>query len=340
MRSYFCGEFGGRSYLKEVGDRFLIQLPKDDAVELLMREVEGILVFGRVQLTTSVLGSCLRLGIGVTFLSQMGDYKGSLVDQGGSHLGRVRSQFGAGRLWGVEVARSIVLGKLANSRVLLMRLNRGRDLAGVTAAIEGLEMDGRRLREMGRAEDEVTIDRVRGYEGAGAARYFGALGLLIVNAGFEWNGRSFHPPKDPFNSLLSFGYTLLMNGVLGMIMAEGLNAGVGNLHGTERERTDLAFDLMEEWRSVIVDSLVMELVNKKIIKPTDFTWGDEAGGIYLTKGARRVFLKQFEDRMCRLMTHPDVKEQVSYRRAIQLQVRRYVKAVVEQGVYEPYRRMG
>jgi CRISP-associated protein Cas1 len=118
-----------------------------------------------------------------------------------------------------------------------------------------------------------------------------------------------------------------------------LNAGVGHLHGRERERSDLAFDLMEEWRSVIVDSLVMELVNKRIIKPTDFTWADEEGGIYLTKGARRIFLKRFEDRMCMQMSHPDVKVQVSYRRAIHLQVKRYVRAVLGQGVYEPYRRL-
>jgi CRISP-associated protein Cas1 len=73
-------------------------------------------------------------------------------------------------------------------------------------------------------------------------------------------------------------------------------------------------------------------------KVTDFDWVSEEGGIYLTKRARRVFLKQFEDRMCLLMSHPDVGEQISYRRAIQLQVRRYVRAVVEQGEYVPYRR--
>ena len=325
--------------VREVGDRFSIVLPGEAAVELLMREVSGILVFGNVQLTTPVLGACLRLGIGVTFLGQMGGYKGSLVDERGGTLGRVRAQFLAGESWELEVARAIVLGKLWNSRMLLMRLNRKRGLEGVAAVCAGLEADMAKLRGMERTGDAVTIDRIRGYEGAGAARYFSGLGLLISGAGFEWGGRSFHPPKDPFNSLLSFGYTLLMNGVLGMILVEGLNAGVGVLHGRERERVDLAFDLMEEWRSVIVDSLVMEVVNKGVIKVTDFSWVSEEGGIYLTKRAKRVFLKQFEDRMCLLMSHPDVGEQVSYRRAIQLQVRRYVRAVEQQGVYEPFRRL-
>jgi CRISP-associated protein Cas1 len=96
---------------------------------------------------------------------------------------------------------------------------------------------------------------------------------------------------------------------------------------------------MEEWRSVIVDGLVMDVVNHGVIGPTDFEWVTEAGGIYLTKRARRVFLKRFEDRMCGLMSHPDVQEQVSYRRAIQLQVRRYARAVVAGEMYEPFRRL-
>lgn len=93
------------------------------------------------------------------------------------------------------------------------------------------------------------------------------------------------------------------------------------------------------WQSVIVDNVVLNVINRKIIRPTDFSWVNEAGGIYLTKQARRVFLKQFEDRMCTLMTHPDVKEQVSYRRAIQLQVRRYARAVETGTIYEPFRRV-
>jgi CRISP-associated protein Cas1 len=114
---------------------------------------------------------------------------------------------------------------------------------------------------------------------------------------------------------------------------------LGNLHGTEREKAFLGFDLMEEWRSVIVDTLVLDVVNHKVLNPTDFTWATEAGGIYLTKQARRVFLKRFEDRMNCPVSHPDVQTQVSYRRAVQLQVKRYAKAVLGNQMYEPFRRV-
>lgn len=121
-------------------------------------------------------------------------------------------------------------------------------------------------------------------------------------------------------------------------MAEGLNLYLGNLHGAERQKAYLAFDLMEEFRSPVVDSLVLRLINQKIIRPTDFTWPKENQGVYLTNPARRIFLKHFEKRMTATVTHPDVKDPVSYRRVIHLQVQRYKRAVLSQSPYEAFQR--
>jgi CRISPR-associated protein Cas1 len=141
------------------------------------------------------------------------------------------------------------------------------------------------------------------------------------------------------NSLLSFGYTLLLNNVFSLLLAEGLNPYLGSLHGAERQKAYLAFDAMEEFRSPIVDTLVMKLVNQKILKPTDFTYPNAKGGIYLEEPARRIFLKAFEARICEKVAHPDVQEPVSYRRVIQLQVKRYVRALLGNEPYEPFRRV-
>lgn len=95
---------------------------------------------------------------------------------------------------------------------------------------------------------------------------------------------------------------------------------------------------MEEFRSPIVDSLVVALANQQVIKPDDFTLPNANGGVYLTEPARRVFLKSFEERMTAMVSHPDVKSQVSYRRAIQLQMRRYKRLLMEAVPYEPFLR--
>jgi CRISP-associated protein Cas1 len=326
----------GSTIRKEQG-RFLIQHPKEPEDEIPIREVEQILVFGNIQLTTSVITTCLELQIPVVYLSQMGEYKGHLWSAEATDLVLETAQFrrqGEAE-WQRAMARTITQGKLGNSKELLLRLNRKRQIESVAETITAL--DGDRA-AVGKLENTPMIDSIRGYEGAGAARYFAALNQLIVNPGFALTKREFHPPTDPMNSLLSFGYTLLYNNVFSLLLVEGLNPYLGNLHGTERQRADLACDLMEEFRSPVVDTMVMKLVNKKILSPTDFTYPNESGGVYLEEPGRRIFLKHFDARISEQTSHPDVQSPVSYRRAIQLQVKRYARAVLGNAAYEPFQR--
>ncbi|MEO0887133.1 MAG: CRISPR-associated endonuclease Cas1 [Cyanobacteria bacterium J06648_10] len=325
----------GTTVKKDYG-RFVIRAPEQDTVEVLIREVERILVFGNVQLTTQVMMSCLAAGITVVFLSQLGDYKGHLSSAEGEGMRASMAQFrrSEDEVFRRETARAVVSGKILNAKQLLLRLNRKGKLESVAEAIAGLQND------MDLVAIAEQVAALRGYEGAAAARYFKALGSLIRNPGFTFSGRNRRPPLDPVNSLLSFGYTLLHNHVLSLILAEGLNPYFGNLHGSERKQVFLAFDLIEEFRAPIVDALVIRLINRKSVSPTDFTWPNEQGGVYLQGTARRLFLKRFEARMSQPVAHPDVEGMVSYRRVLQLQVKRYKRSLMEGPLYEPYIKWG
>jgi CRISPR-associated protein Cas1 len=289
-------------------------------------------VLGRVQISTSAIAVCLEQQIPVIFMSQSGEYKGHLWSSEFCDLSTEAAQFGRRHdpKFQVQVARQILHGKLTNSRHLLLRLNRKRKVEGLSARIHRIDQY---IAALSKTEDLAVM---RGYEGNAARLYFGALGQLITNPGFSLTERNRRPPKDPVNSLLSFGYTLLFNNVLSLILAEGLNPYLGNLHRSDRKEMHLAFDLMEEWRSPIVDSLVMWLLNKKVIRPTDFTFPNAEGGVYLEGGARRVFLKHFEDRITETVTHPSNQQPVSYRRAIQLQIQRYKQCLHDSKPYEPF----
>ncbi|QZZ21821.1 CRISPR-associated endonuclease Cas1 [Leptothermofonsia sichuanensis E412] len=324
----------GTTVKKEQG-RYVVKLPKEEALEIPVREVERVLVFGNIQLTTAVIAECLENQVPVVFMSQLGDYKGHLwsaeYDDIGTELVQYQHQGDEG--FKLATARAIVAGKLANSRQLLLRLNRKRQLPAVAEAIAVL------AESLESSVQADSLNSLRGYEGLAAAKYFRALGALIVNPAFTFTDRNRRPPKDPVNSLLSFGYTLLFNNVLSLLLAEGLNPYLGNLHGSEKKQTFLAFDLVEEFRSPVVDSLVMRLINQKFLKPTDFTWPNAEGGIYLNDAARRPFLKQFEERLSLKVSHPDVAEPVSYRRVMQLQVQRYKRALLEGVPYEAFRKV-
>lgn len=301
-------------------------------LEIPIKEVGRILVLGRIQISTSAIEVCLEHQIPVIFMSQTGAYKGHLWSSEFCDLPTEATQFGRrhDRPFQQAMARYLLHGKLTNSRHLLLRLNRKRKVEGLLAKIHRIDQH---IAALSQTDD---LDVMRGHEGSAARLYFAALGQLITNPGFSLSERSRRPPKDPVNSLLSFGYTLLFNNVLSLILAEGLNPYLGNLHRSDRKEMHLAFDLMEEWRSPIVDSLVMSLINKKIVRPTDFTYPNAEGGVYLEAAARRIFLKYFEDRITEEISHPAVQRPVSYRRAIQLQIQQYKRCLQNSNPYNPF----
>lgn len=299
-----------------------------------IRDVEQMLVFGHVHLTTAAISTCLEAQVPVIFLTQSGRYKGHLWSAEHSRLAAEVAQFNryGDAAFQLETARSIVRGKLLNAKQFLLRLNRNRKLDSVATAIAGMNTDLKAIKQV------ESLDRLRGFEGSAASRYFPAFGQLITNSEFEFVHRQRRPPTDPINSMLSFGYTLLFNNVLSLILAEGLHPYLGNLHRSDRAEPHLAFDLMEEFRSVIVDSLILSLTNRRMVRSNDFCNPDAEGGVYLTDAARRQFLKQFEARMETQIRHPDVQHPVSYRYAIQLQVRRYKRCVTDVQPYVPFLR--
>ncbi|HAG81712.1 MAG TPA: CRISPR-associated endonuclease Cas1 [Cyanobacteria bacterium UBA12227] len=323
----------GTSIYKDY-QRFVIHVSEKPKLEVPIREVQQILVFGNIQLSTSVIQACLQEEIAVLFLSQSGRYHGHLWSAELRDLENELVQVNRSNdaCFQFNVSKAIVYGKLMNSKQLLLRFNRKRKCREVEKAIVGITQDIEAL------EFIDNLDRLRGYEGIGAARYFPAFGRLITNAKFEFCLRNRQPPTDPVNSLLSFGYTLLFNNVLSFIIAEGLSPYLGNFHYGERQKPYLAFDLMEEMRSVVVDSLVLNIVNHSLFKPQDFDSVPSTGGVYLNQSARRVFLKQFEARMNEEVSHPDLQSKVTYRHAIQLQVRRYKRSLLSGIPYESFLR--
>ena len=324
----------GSSVFKE-HFRFIIYVDKTPSLEIPIREIDRIIVFGNIQLTTQVIHACLEANISIVYASQRGLYRGHLWNEDSVNLSLQLLQIERHKCssFQFDVAREIVAGKLKNSKQLLLRLNRRQKKDVVQEAIAGINAD---LKSLYLVEN---IDQLRGYEGVGTSRYFSGLGTLITNENFTFNLRNRQPPRDPINSLLSFGYTLLFNNVLSLIIAEGLSPYFGNLHYGERKKPYLAFDLMEEFRSVIVDTIVIKMVNKGIFSPDDFEVQSDNQGVYLSAQKRKVFLNHFENRMNELVSDYRVRSPISYRQIIQLQIRSYKNSLLEKEKYKSFERI-
>lgn len=82
---------------------------------------------------------------------------------------------------------------------------------------------------------------------------------------FYFHGRNKRPPLDYVNAMLPFGYSLLAGMCGAALEAVGLDPYVGFFYIDRPGRMSLALDLMEEFRSVMVDRFVLTLINKKIM---------------------------------------------------------------------------
>ena len=222
----------------------------------------------------------------------------------------------------------MVHGKLANSRLVLSRQARKRNITVLTDAAADLK------RIMQNAATATTLDQLRGFEGAGAKTYFGAVGELLGEA-WRFRARKRQPPPDPVNALLSYGYTLLFYNVYALLRARGLNPHVGFLHSLRSGHPALVSDLMEEFRAIIVDTVVLTLILNNRIQPEDFIHADDAAHPCLLSGqGRKTFVSAFEQKMNDPLTHPVTGLHLDYRRCIEAQVQ--ALAAVVRGRQDKY----
>jgi CRISP-associated protein Cas1 len=228
--------------------------------------VEQVVLFGNVQLSPQVRTFLLDESIDTVFLSTAGKFRGRLWSGEGKNVELRRTQFRCyeDQAFVVELARRLVRGKLQNCRTLLRRHQRTARDAAVESALA-------RIRScLGRLEMAETVDEIRGYEGAAAAAYFGCFGKLLTQPGFTFSVRNRRPPRDPVNALLSFGYTLLLGTITAAVQTVGLDPYLGSLHATSNGKPSLVLDLMEEFRPLLVDAVVLRAINKRQILPSDF----------------------------------------------------------------------
>ena len=155
---------------------------------------------------------------------------------------------------------------------------------------------------------------------------------------YSFKGRSKQPPKDPFNSLLSLGYTLLLYEIYTACINKGLDPYASFIHKIKRGHPALCSDLIEEWRPVLVDALVMNTVSRNMVNLTDFQEPDENGGVYLCKPATKKFIGQFEERLRSENKYLDyIDYPLSFRESLQLQVGSLAKAIEasDSTIYRP-----
>lgn len=328
------------------GHRLIVEHEEQEIAAVPTVHVSAVYIFGNVSVTTPALAFLLAQGIDLVFLSADGRYRGRLVGPEGGNARLRLSQYRRAMepAWALGTARAIVLAKLHNYRTLLRRYARRlgtestdapveseRSTEALTAAAD--ELDGL----MARAPRCTTVAGLSGLEGRGTAVYYAVFHHLLRASGWSFARRTRRPPRDPVNALLSFGYTILARNLESTLRAVGLDPYLGFLHQISYNRPSLALDLAEEFRAVVVDSVVLRCVNNGIIVPGDFRLDPQAEyPVLLNDEGRARFIRELEARFHLEFQHPDSEERVTYRRCLELQARRMAQAIQSGGQYRPF----
>lgn len=305
-----------RARVGKCGDILQIKEGKEVIAEARLIEVSQLVLFGSVQVSTQVIHELCKRNIPICYLSRGGWFYG--VTHGITHknveLRRRQFETAQDKERCLSLAKCFVRAKIANCRTILRRNH--------TSPPKDV------LRDLKSYIDQTarcdSLESLLGIEGVAAQRYFCEFSGLIRSGssdcpGFDFRTRNRRPPRDPVNALLSFAYAILAREWATVLQNVGFDPYMGFYHQARYGKPALALDLMEEFRPLIAESVVITAINNREVRGKDFI--ARFGSVALTPDGRKCFLQTYERRMGQEITHPVFGYRVSYRRILEIQAR-------------------
>ncbi len=300
-------------YLSLDGENVVANREKAVVARYPLHTLSGIISFSYPGASPALMGACARRGISLSFCTPGGRFLARVCGEANGNVLLRRAQYRAADdpAQSCRIARSMVFGKVYNARWSIERSKRDHGLRLDTQRLE--TVSGQLKALLPQLAAETDPDSLRGLEGSAATAYFGVFDQLILGDRevFSFDGRSRRPPLDPVNALLSFAYSLLSHDCASALESAGLDSYVGFLHRDRPGRSSLALDLMEELRPCVADRFVLTMINNRTFKDRDFEYR-ESGGVSLGDEARRNFLSRWQERKRESLTHPFLREKISW----------------------------
>jgi CRISPR-associated protein Cas1 len=286
--------------VRRSGSRVVVTRKDDVLLEVPAHRLQGVLIYGNIQMSTQCMRTLLAEEVWVTFLSRNGQYRGRLQPpaERGGRLRRRQWERAADPAFCLSFAKTVVRGKIIAATQVA-------DAYAKNRAAESLGTARSRLREcLARVSDTPDLVTLRGVEGAAARAYFDLFGRWN-SSDFVFPGREKRGTANPLNALLNFGYTLVTRELEGLLEAAGLDPTVGFYHQPDDDRPSLACDWVEEFRHLIVDRLVLTLVNRRSLTGEHFETGEDHRGVRMKSEGLRIFSAAYDKAMRRSCSNDD-----------------------------------
>lgn len=300
-------------YLSLDGETVVVKREKEVLIRVPLHNLESIISHGYNGASPKLMQKCARENIKLVFLDSFGRFLARVEGEtkGSVHLRVLQVEKRADESFSLGISKNFILAKVYNSRWILERAIRGysmrMDVEPIQAVSDYL------YRMLSKIQGCSHLEELRGYEGNCAEKYFSVLDSLILNQkeDFFFRQRSKRPPLDFVNCMLSYFYTLLSFDIASALETVGLDPYIGFMHTDRSGRRSLALDMEEELRAVMVDRFVLSMINKKVVKSSDFEVQD-TGAVIMKEVARKTLLQQWQNKKNEELTHPYLKEKMKW----------------------------
>ncbi|WP_028302067.1 CRISPR-associated endonuclease Cas1 [Oceanospirillum beijerinckii] len=270
---------GDNAFITLDQHRWVIEKKDEVVADIPIKHLSTVVLFGKHQITTQALTQAMEQGVSIHFASGFGRYQGcaSQIEhnpgfhlQQAAHFSQPENQ--------LDFARALVAARIRSQKEVLR--NRKVNEPGLDQALEKLK----RI---------TTLDQCLGTEGNATKLYWEAFRSQIPDD-WEFTHREKRHAKDPINSMLSFGYSLLYSHTDSLLRSKGLFPTLGGYHQSRGTHSALASDMMEPFR-YLVERAVLSTIKTGQIKRNQFFINK--GQCWLDKNARQFWCRYLVDQL-------------------------------------------
>ncbi|MEM4616258.1 MAG: type I-B CRISPR-associated endonuclease Cas1b [Archaeoglobaceae archaeon] len=282
--------------------------------------IYAIYALGSLSITSKAISYLAKEGVCIHFFNRYGFYEGSFYPRESLISGEVvlrQAEHHLEKEKRLYLAKAFVEGSILNMARVAKKS--GEDDTDIISTLQSLY-------------DAKSIAEIMGIEATARNAYYEKFDSILKELKFE--KRSRQPPENEVNAMISFGNSLLYSAVLSELYHTQLNPAISYLHEPSERRFSLALDLAEIFKPLVVDRLIFNLVNNRIIQKDDFD--REMNGILLNENGKRKFVKAFNERLEKTVKHKDLNRNVSYQRLIRLECYKLIKHFFGVEKYKPF----
>lgn len=298
------------SYLFCRNENVCVKIGDAEKVCVPALNLDSIVCFGKMTVSTPLLEFCGSRGISITFVSENGRFMGRFYGPVSGNVLLRKRQYASmdDDEFCRETVQSILLAKLRNSKLVLTRAARtARTEVDREELLLGVQQISDAAEKLLQCD---SVDSMRGVEGAAATAYFARFDRMLDGnpGGFRFGTRSRRPPRNEVNAALSFTYMLLTSQIQSAMETVGLDPAAGYLHTLRPGRASFALDLIEELRAPLCDRFVISMFNKGQLAGADFEKDEEA--VMLNDKGRKTLITAWQRRKQENIIHPFLGEKI------------------------------